>query len=143
MKIEDWFSPIPGKDFNAIELLYNRLDGMYPNRWRQSFADSKAVTNWQEAWVEAFIDEGICPQVLKRGLANCRLMYDYPPSLTQFLKACHEKSRHEKPDFDAPRLENKYTPAAPEEAAKHIARINAMIAKNGGVFKSATDGLSQ
>lgn len=143
MTLVNWLEPLKGKDISPIMLLYKRLDGLYPSKWRASFPDAEAIDNWQEAWAEAFVEDSITPQMIKRGLENCRDMYDWPPSLPQFLKACREPSKHESRHQDSkPQLTHEYIPCAPEEAAQHIARINAMIAKNGGILKNVTEELS-
>ena len=71
-----------------MDHLFNRLDGAYPNRWRAAFASEQAVANWRESWAEAFDEEGLLPQSIADGLRACRKLYDWPPSLAEFLKAC-------------------------------------------------------
>ncbi|VWB07781.1 hypothetical protein BLA6863_00185 [Burkholderia lata] len=71
-----------------MDHLFNRLDGTYPNRWRISFANEQAVANWRDSWSEAFDEECLTPQMVADGLKACRKSYDWPPSLTEFLKAC-------------------------------------------------------
>ncbi len=68
--------------------LYNRLDGYYPNLWRANFKGEAAIANWEIAWAESFEEERISPVEVAIGLKACRRMYEMPPSLTQFLKAC-------------------------------------------------------
>ncbi len=77
-----------GSRCSMMDRLYNRLDGMYPTRWRAAFADKVAISNWREAWAEAFDEEGITPTEIKRGIIECRRRHDWPPSLAEFLKAC-------------------------------------------------------
>src|SRR5690606_12269730 len=33
-------------------------------------------------------EEGITPAEIKTGLVNCRRLFDWPPSLTEFMRAC-------------------------------------------------------
>lgn len=73
---------------SMMDRLFNRLDGTYPNRWRAAFGSQQAITNWREAWAEAFIEEGLSPQEVKVGIVQCRKLYDWPPSLAEFIKAC-------------------------------------------------------
>ncbi|NYT38889.1 hypothetical protein ERD78_18770 [Allopusillimonas soli] len=73
---------------SIITHLYNRLDGMYPNRWSASFSSPTAIEAWKAAWVEAFLEDGLTPQDVAQGLRACRKIYDWPPSLTEFIKAC-------------------------------------------------------
>lgn len=141
--VKKWFETIQSIGISPIQLLFNRLDGIYPERWAKGFKDDQAIRNWQEAWVEAFVEDGISQEMIKRGLANCREMYEYPPSLPQFLKACREPSKHESRHQDSkPQLTHEYTPCTTEEAAVHIANIRALIEKNGGILKNVTEELS-
>ncbi|UIY58132.1 replication protein P [Burkholderia cepacia] len=71
-----------------MDHLFNRFDGAYPNRWRAAFASEQAISNWCESWAEAFDEEGLTPQMISDGLRVCRTTYDWPPSITEFLKAC-------------------------------------------------------
>ncbi|NKJ45849.1 hypothetical protein CIC12_03640 [Burkholderia sp. SG-MS1] len=71
-----------------MDHLFNRLDGAYPNRWRAAFPNEYAVSNWREAWAEAFDEEGITTQMISDALRACRKTYDWPPSLAEFLKVC-------------------------------------------------------
>lgn len=84
-----WTEPLQA--LNGLDLmthLYNRLDGMYPNRWRANFTNPTAIQSWKDSWAEAFEEEGVSPTEAREGLRNCRRMYDWPPSLPEFLKAC-------------------------------------------------------
>lgn len=73
---------------SLMDHLFNRLDGAYPRKWRADFQNEIAIANWKETWSEAFDEEGIMPMEIKTGLSNCRRMFDWPPSLTEFLRAC-------------------------------------------------------
>lgn len=77
-----------GTTCSLMDRLFNRLDGIYPNRWRAAFANQAAIANWREAWAEAFEEEGITAEEVKRGIVESRRRYDWPPSLAEFLKAC-------------------------------------------------------
>jgi len=86
---EAWFTPSKALDGLApIDHLFNRLDGLYPQRWRANFKNDQSVTNWREAWVEALVEERITPQEVKRGLDHCRKYLAWPPSFAEFLSAC-------------------------------------------------------
>ena len=80
---------------SLIDHLYNRLDGMYTSKWRAAFPSIESIENWKAAWSDAFIERRLSPEQIKRGLANCLDLYDWPPSLTEFVKACEQKSRDE------------------------------------------------
>lgn len=85
----EWTKPRASLDgIGAIDHLYNRLDGMYPIRWRSNFPSPDAIKAWKDTWVEAFAEECISPQEVKTGLTNCRDMFEWPPSLTEFMRAC-------------------------------------------------------
>lgn len=87
--LNEWLSP--RKALNGLSLmdhLFNRLDGAYPGRWRSSFPGAQSVENWRNAWVEAFLEDGITPPEVKVGIAACRKLYDWPPSINEFIKAC-------------------------------------------------------
>jgi len=86
---EAWFTPSKALDGLApIDHLFNRLDGLYPQRWRGNFKNDQSVTNWREAWVEGLVEEQINPSEVKRGLEHCRKYLAWPPSFAEFLSAC-------------------------------------------------------
>lgn len=83
-----WLDPHPKLDGLAlIDHLFNRLDGMYPHKWRSAFASDQAVANWRTAWSEALSDEGVTIEEVRAGLKACRRQ-DWPPSFAEFFKAC-------------------------------------------------------
>jgi hypothetical protein len=83
-----WLEPHPKLDGLAlIDHLFNRLDGMYPHKWRSAFANDHAVANWRMAWAEGFADEGITLEEVRCGLRACRSQ-DWPPSFAEFFKSC-------------------------------------------------------
>ena len=84
-----WLRPHPKLDgISLMDHLFNRMDGLYPNRWQANFKTDSAIQNWKESWAEAFEEEGLMPQDVAQGIKNCRRMFDWPPSLTEFLRAC-------------------------------------------------------
>lgn len=85
-----WLEPrqIGDRRLSLMDHLFNRLDGMYPQRWRAAFPGEDSIRNWREAWADAFIDAGITPQQVADGIRACARQYDWPPSITEFLKAC-------------------------------------------------------
>tara|TARA_R110000822_G_scaffold301108_1_gene424801 strand:+ start:18403 stop:19116 length:714 start_codon:yes stop_codon:yes gene_type:complete len=92
---EKWFQPnekLEGK--SLMDHLFNRLDGLYPGKWKRDFPNQQAIDNWQIAWSEAFEDEGIRPIDIKAGLKVCRAKYDWPPSCPEFVKACRPSVDH-------------------------------------------------
>lgn len=96
-----WLEPHPRLDGVAlIDHLFNRLDGLYPQRWRSAFPTKHAIANWRQAWAEGFAEDGLTMAEIKRGLDECRRTLDWPPSFAEFVKAC----RHP-PDYEALFLE--------------------------------------
>lgn len=84
-----WLRPHPKLEgISLIDHLYNRLNGMYPSKWAQNFKDIQAIDDWKTSWAEAFAEEGLRPDDIAEGIRNCRRMFDWPPSLTQFMNAC-------------------------------------------------------
>ena len=92
LEVRDWPD---GKKGSLMDRLFNRLDGTYPNRWRAAFGNDAAIANWREAWAEAFAEERITPDEIKRGIVECRKRHDWPPSLPEFLRACRPPLDHE------------------------------------------------
>ena len=83
-----WFDVHPALGISMMDHLFNRLDGAYPIRWRSAYSNQQAIDNWMESWAEAFEDERITPDEVKAGLRAIRKMYDWPPSIAEFIKAC-------------------------------------------------------
>lgn len=77
-----------GKALTLMDHLFNRLDGLYPGRWRANYPSPEAIKSWNDAWLEAFVEEGLDPAEVRPGIANCRRAYAWPPSCTEFLRAC-------------------------------------------------------
>lgn len=71
---------------SRMDRLWNRFDGMYPGRWRHSFAGGQAIANWREAWAAKFESIGMTVQDVMRGLETCDT--SWPPSLNEFVKFC-------------------------------------------------------
>lgn len=82
-----WVEP-HGGGLSAMDTLFNRFDGMYPNRWRAAFANEQSVANWRDAWALAFVDEGLTMEDVAVAVKRCRSKFDWPPSLPEFLKLC-------------------------------------------------------
>jgi hypothetical protein len=75
-----------------MDVLFQRLSGVYPTSWKAAFPSQGAVDNWAATWAEAFEEDGITPDEIAIGLRNMRQMYvDWAPNLPQFLKACRPR----------------------------------------------------
>jgi hypothetical protein len=85
-----WIEPrqIRGEQSTLIDQLFARLEAMYPQRWRASFPSGAAIEAWRETWSDAFDEEKVSPQDVGDAVRACRRKYDWPPSLTEFLKLC-------------------------------------------------------
>lgn len=83
-----WTSVHPALGVSPMDHLFNRMDGIYMGKWRKEFTSTMAIENWKEAWAEAFSEEGISFDEIKRGIVTCRKQYDWAPSLPEFIKAC-------------------------------------------------------
>jgi len=88
-RLSAWLEPHPKLDGVAlIDHLFNRLDGLYPHRWRSAFASDDAIANWRNAWADGFADEGVTLAEIKAGMKACRRRFAWPPSFAEFLSAC-------------------------------------------------------
>ena len=89
--LTEWTAPrakLDGK--SALDHLFNRLDGMYPGKWRTYFPSERAVQNWKDECERVFAEEGITPAHLAVGLRECRRLYrEWPPSVPQLADACN------------------------------------------------------
>lgn len=86
--ISPWFSVHQLLGIRPIDHLFNRLDGAYPGKWRSMFPSPESIRNWSESWVETFEENGIDFEMVKVGLKVVRSKYEWPPSVTEFVKAC-------------------------------------------------------
>lgn len=96
----DWLTVHPKLGISLMDHLFNRLEGLYPSRWRAAFTSEGQIQNWREVWAEVFVEEGITPQDIQNGLTAVRKKHVWPPSLPEFLAACRpdidpEKAWHE------------------------------------------------
>ena len=83
-----WFDVHEELGISLMDHLWNRLDGAYPQKWRQNFPGQQSIDNWCESWVEAFEEEGITPGDVRVGLKECRRRFTWPPSCAEFIQAC-------------------------------------------------------
>lgn len=88
---------------SLMDHLYNRLNGIYPTKFRSNFRDKQAIEDWKQAWAEAFDEEGVSPADVAQGIKNCRRLFDWPPSLPEFLRACRPQLEPETAFFQAVR----------------------------------------
>lgn len=81
---------------SAIERLFDKLDMLYPGKWRQQFKSPQDASNWAECWGEELEERGITYDEAKKGLDRCIKLYkDWPPTFPQFLEACRPSIDYE------------------------------------------------
>lgn len=83
-----WVAVRPKLGMSLMDHLFERLSGKYPGRWAGLFKNEKAVECWRSEWAEAFVKKGISPAEIAHGLDACNDLYDWPPTLPEFLHAC-------------------------------------------------------
>lgn len=77
-----------GTALSVMDRLFNRLDGIYPHKWRAAFASEQAIKNWRDAWADAFAEDDLTLDEIKAGLSACRRTFAWPPSLPEFISLC-------------------------------------------------------
>ncbi len=107
---------------NLMELLFDRLDGAYPHKWRSNFPNQDAIDNWMTSWSEAFEEEKVTPEMIKNGLKACRSQFDWPPSCAEFIKSCKPAVKEAAHVFMLPPPKDNFSR---EDAAKRLAEIGA------------------
>jgi hypothetical protein len=112
---------------SLIDHLYNRLDGLYPQKFRSAFPDAKSLQNWRESWAEGFFEDKITMSEIKKGLVNSRKMYDWPPSYREFYTACKViEAPAQIKHLGLPKL---LTEADKEKGREFLAGIHSMLNK--------------
>ncbi|SDH26038.1 hypothetical protein SAMN05428952_100931 [Nitrosomonas sp. Nm132] len=136
------------KGRSPIEYLFDKLDMLYPNRWRGQFKSPEDHENWCQCWGEELDERNVTFDEVKRGLARCIELYDWPPSFPEFLKACrpaldYETAFHEAVEQMRARSEGKdrwSNPAIYWAAAKLGGDImNTVYINVKGRWKAALD----
>lgn len=78
----------PGSEpLSLMDLLWNRLDGMFVGTWASKFTSAATLDNWRDSWAQAFCDEGITPKEVSLGLRALR-GNKFPPVIGEFIAAC-------------------------------------------------------
>ncbi|RFP19173.1 replication protein P [Duganella sp. BJB475] len=87
----EWTAPRTKLEgLSVLDHLFNRLDGMYPGKWRTYFPSEQSIQNWKDECARVFAEEGIRPAQLDVGLRECRRQYrEWPPSVPQLADACN------------------------------------------------------
>lgn len=87
---------------SAIERLFDKLDMLYPGKWRQQFKSTEDMDNWRQCWAEELIERKVTFDEAKTGLDRCIEFYkDWPPTFPQFLEACRPSLNYESAFYEA------------------------------------------
>ena len=82
------------KGLTYTDHLFNKLDILYPGKWRNQFPTDGYLKDCKQAWGEELHERGVTLLEVKAGLDNCIKKYnDWPPNFPQFLECC-------KPEID-------------------------------------------
>jgi hypothetical protein len=71
-----------------MKQLYNRLNSAYPIRWKSHFIDERSIDQWRETWAAALDRERITGEQVRIALERCETIYEWPPSLPEFIREC-------------------------------------------------------
>lgn len=74
---------------------------LYPKRWETQFDSVEHLEAWKQCWGEELDERGVTFDEVKRGLARCIELYDWPPSFPEFLKACRPALDYEVAFYEA------------------------------------------
>lgn len=105
-----------------MDHLYNKLDAMYPLQWRRAHTNEASIQNWRETWADAFDRKGITREQIAVGLSECLDLYDWPPSLKQFIDACKTVKPAAHRNFQ-PALTHKSSPEVNQEGLRRLREI--------------------
>lgn len=97
-----WLTTSPRfKGKKPIDYLFEKLDLLYPKRWKDQFASPSHVESWKQCWGEELDEMGITFEEVRVGLKRCITMYDWPPSFPEFIKACRPSIDYERAFLEA------------------------------------------
>ena len=92
-----WNEPHPHLGMSLMDHLFERLEGIYPSKWRSSFKSPADIQNWRVVWSSSFDYYKITPDEIKRGLNNLptQKIKNWIPDLGEFIAACRYKEHKE------------------------------------------------
>ncbi|WP_090322561.1 replication protein P [Nitrosomonas oligotropha] len=97
-----WLTTSPRfKGKKPIDYLFEKLDLLYPKRWKDQFASPSHVESWKQCWGEELDEMGITFEEVRVGLKRCITMYDWPPSFPEFIKSCRPSLDYERAFIEA------------------------------------------
>jgi hypothetical protein len=108
-----------------MDHLYATLDAMYPGRWSAPFRTSVAIQIWKDTWARAFALKKLTPKEIKNGIEQCLDLFKWPPSLPEFLEACHTVPPLMHRSAPPPMLTGKATPEGREKGLKLLREFTA------------------
>jgi hypothetical protein len=114
-----WLQIHPKLGISLMDHLFNKFDAMYPIRWRSALQSEASVQNWRETWADAFQKKGITPQQIAVGIDECVELYDWPPSLKEFIAACRTVKPAAHRNFPLA-LAHKSTPESRKEGLRKL-----------------------
>lgn len=68
--------------------LFSRLNAHYMARWKSHFVDEHSVNHWRHEWSEGMNRAQITRHQADQAVQVCIDFYPWPPSLSEFIKAC-------------------------------------------------------
>ena len=84
------------KGLTYTDHLFNKLDILYPGKWRNQFPTDGYLKDCKQAWGEELHERGVTMLEVKAGLDNCIKKYkDWPPNFPQFLECCRPEIDYE------------------------------------------------
>ncbi|WP_051378323.1 hypothetical protein [Derxia gummosa] len=133
---------------SPLDQLYNRLDGLFPTRFRAQFPDTDSVENWKREWAEGFTAERVTFDEIATGIDALRGGRDpmrrdkgWPPNFTEFLAACRPPIEHEAAYHEAVREMRRRHSAAGGDRWSHPAIFRAAAAIGGDLLSSTWPGM--
>lgn len=77
------------KGKTPVEQLFDKLDALYPTKWKMQFKSALDLENWHQCWGEELDGFGVTFTEATEGLKKIiRVHRDWPPTFPQFLEAC-------------------------------------------------------
>lgn len=146
---EHWLEPLKKLDgLSLLDQLYNRLDGLFPTRFRAQFPDDNSVENWKYEWAQGFAAERLTLDEVTGGLEALRAGRDpmrrdkgWPPVFCEFLAACRPPVNHEAAYHEAVRQMRLRHSTAGGDTWSSAAVFWAAVAIGGDLLSSTWQGM--
>ncbi len=82
-------TPLNTLPYNWITTLFARFQFSWPNVFASKYPTQEMLENAKKEWAESLY--GIPPEAIKRALDESKRIYDFPPSISQFLALCNKR----------------------------------------------------